>query len=161
MLYCIHASAVGRCLLSLSMIQELSGMARGTIISCNKELTEQGYIAKQQYVRREGDFGYNRVYISHLLRRRSETKRAETFRVIVNSGVLSFESKCAAERSLSQEPTTEFAKVMRYLFRNTRVAHFIRTILRSTKNAAVFLYQKWGSRKKNTRFINLKPVLII
>ena len=70
MLYCIHASAEGRCLLSLSMIQELSGMARGTIISCNKELTEQGYIAKQQYVRREGDFGYNRVYISHLLRRR-------------------------------------------------------------------------------------------
>ena len=145
----------------LSMIQELSGMARGTIISCNKELTEQGYIAKQQYVRREGDFGYNRVYISHLLRRRSETKRAETFRVIVNSGVLSFESKCAAERSLSQEPTPEFAKAMRYLFRNTRVAHFIRTILRSTKNAAVFLCQKWGSRKKNTRFINLKPVLII
>ena len=161
MLYCIHASAEGRCLLSLSMIQELSGMARGTIISCNKELTEQGYIAKQQYVRREGDFGYNRVYISHLLRRRSETKRAETFRVIVNSGVLSFESKCAAEHSLSQEPTPEFAKAMRYLFRNTRVAHFIRTILRSTKNAAVFLCQKWGSQKKNTRFINLKPVLII
>ena len=116
MLYCIHANDEGRCLLSLSMIQELSGMARGTIVSCNKELTEQGYIAKQQYVRREGDFGYNRVYISHLLRHRGETRRAETFRIIVNSGVLSFESKCAAERSLSQEPTPEFAKIMRYLF---------------------------------------------
>ena len=161
MLYCIHANDEGRCLLSLSMIQELSGMARGTIVSCNKELTEQGYIAKQQYVRREGDLGYNRVYISHLLRHRGETRRAETFRIIVNSGVLSFESKCAAERSLSQEPTPEFAKIMRYLFRNTRVAQFIRTILRSTKNAAVFLCKKWGSRKKNTRFINLKPVLII
>ena len=158
MLYCIHANDEGRCLLSLSMIQELSGMARGTIVSCNKE---QGYIAKQQYVRREGDLGYNRVYISHLLRHRGETRRAETFRIIVNSGVLSFESKCAAERSLSQEPTPEFAKIMRYLFRNTRVAQFIRTILRSTKNAAVFLCKKWGSRKKNTRFINLKPVLII
>lgn len=161
MLYCIHANNDGRCLLSLSMIQELSGMARGTIVSCNKELTEQGFIAKQQYVRREGDYGYNRIYISHLLRHRRGTRRAETFRIIVNSGVLCYESKCAVEGSLEGKPTSSFIHIMRHLFRSTSVAGFIRNILRSTKNAAVFLCTKWGSRKKNTRFINLQPVLII
>lgn len=161
MLYCIHTNDEGRCLLSLSMIQELSGMARGTIVSCNKELTEQGYIAKQQYVRREGDYGYNRIYISHLLRHRRGTRRAETFRIIVNSGVLCYESKCAVEDSLQGKLSSSFIRVMRHLFRSTSVADFIRNILRSTKNAAVFLCKKWGSRKKNTRFINLQPVLII
>ena len=161
MLYCIHANDEGRCLLSLSMIQELSGMARGTIVSCNKELTEQGYIAKQQYVRREGDYGYNRIYISHLLRHRRGTRRAETFRIIVNSGVLCYESKCAVEDSLQGKLSSSFIRVMRHLSRSTSVADFIRNILRSTKNAAVFLCKKWGSRKKNTRFINLQPVLII
>ena len=161
MLYCIHANDEGRCLLSLSMIQELSGMARGTIVSCNKELTEQGYIAKQQYVRREGDYGYNRIYISHLLRHRRGTRRAETFRIIVNSGVLCYESKCAVEDSLQGKLSSSFIRVMRHLFRSTRVADFIMKNLRSTKKDAVIHCKKWGSRKKNTRFINLQPVLII
>lgn len=159
-LYCIHANAEGRCLLSLSMIHELSGLARGTIVSCNKELAEHGFIAKQQYIRREGDYGYNRVYISHLLRRRHGLRRSETFRVIVNSETLVYESKCTAEVSLDR-PTSAFARVMRYLFRSTRVADFIRRIRRSAERAAAFLWQKRGSRKTNTRFIYLQPVLLI
>lgn len=159
-LYCIHANNDGRCLLSISMIHELSGMARGTIISCTKKLTEQGYIAKQRYVRREGDFGYNRVYISHLIRYKNQLRLAETFRVIINSAVMFYESKCSAERALTGQPDCKFLRAIRHLFRSTKIACFIRNILRSTKNAAVFC-QKWGSRKMITRFINIKPVLLI
>lgn len=160
-LYCVHANKNGRCLLSLSMIQELSGMARSTIISCNKRLTEQGYIAKQRYVRREGDFGHNRIYISHLIRYKNQLRLAETFRVIINSAVMYYESKCSAERALTGNPDSKFMRAIRHLFRNTSVARFIRKILRSTKNAAVFQCQKWGSLKMITRFINIKPVLLI
>ncbi len=159
-LYCVHANEEGRCLLSLSMIHELSGMAKGTIVSCNNELSERGFIAKQQYIRREGDYGYNRVYISHLLRHKHGLRRAETFRIVVNSGRLMYESKCSAENSLSQ-PTSDFSRIMRYLFRSSRVARFLRNIFRSTKRAAIFICKKQGSRKTNTRFIYLQPVLII
>lgn len=159
-LYCIHANNDGRCLLSLSMIHDLCGLSRGTIVSCNKELAEHGFIAKQQYIRREGDYGYNRVYISHLLRRRHGLRRSEAFRIIVNSGKLVYESKCSAEISLDQ-PTSAFARIMRYLFRSTRVAGFIRRIRRCEERAAAFLCPKRGSRKTNTRFIYLQPVLLI
>lgn len=161
LLYCVHADADGRCLLSLSMIQQLSGMARETIVSSTKELTARGFIAKQQYVRREGDFGYNRIYLSHVMRRRRGTRRAETFRVLVNSGRLDYKSKCEAENALHGNPTPEFLRIQRLLFRSTAVAAFIRRILRSINNAAEFFCPFWGSRKRIIRFINLKPVLII
>lgn len=158
-LYCVHANADGRCLLSLSMLQELSGMARGTIISCCKQLAERGFIAKQRYLCREGDYGYNRIYITHMLRRRS-TRRAETFRIAVNSAELAYESKCAAERFLAGEPIERFLRLMRQLFRSTRVADFIRDIFRRFR-AAVFFCKKAGGQKKITRNINILPVLII
>ncbi len=158
-LYCVHANENGRCLLSLSMIQELSGMARGTIISCCKLLAERGFIAKQRYLCREGDYGYNRIYITHMLRRRS-TRRAETFRVAVNAAELAYESKCAAERFIAGEPIERLLRIMRQLFRSTRVADFIRDIFRRLRTA-VFFCKKTGSQKKITRNINIQPVLII
>lgn len=151
-LYCIHANENGRCLLSLSMIQKLSGMARSTIISCCKELVAQGYITKQQYQRQEGDFGYNRVYLSHMLRRRYGLRSAETFRVIVGASKLAYASKCAAEHSLFR-PARYFLRVMRCLFRSTRVAAFIRRARRILKHSAAFFCPKPRSLKMITRNI--------
>lgn len=151
-LYCIHANENGRCLLSLSMIQKLSGMARSTIISCCKELVAQGYITKQQYQRQEGDFGYNRVYLSHMLRRRYGLRSAETFRVIVGAKMLAYASKCAAEHSLFR-PARYFLRVMRCLFRSMRVAAFIRRARRMLKYSAAFFYPKPRGLKMITRNI--------
>lgn len=161
LLYCIHADADGRCLLSLSIIQQLSGMARETIVSCTKELTAGGFIAKQQYIRREGDFGYNRIYVSHIMRHRRGTRRAETFRILVNSSRLDYKSKCEAENALHGNPSPEFLCILKQLFRSTAVAAFIRRIRRSVKITADFFCTFWGSQKKIIRLINLKPVLII
>lgn len=161
-LYCLNARS-GRCLLSLSIIQKLSGMARGTIISCNEELTRLGFIAKQRYKRREGSYGYNRVYISHMLQRTCGVRTAEAFRAAVNSNVLCYESKCEVENSLTGRFSTGFLILMRQLFRSTKIPLFIRKIIRfvKSKDKAVFLCQNRGSQILKRRIINIKPVLII
>lgn len=92
-LYTLNCNDSGRCLLSLSQIQELSGMARGTVISCTKELQEYGYIAKQRYTRYEGDNGHNRVYVTHIVRRRHSLRAAEALRVIINGTAMNYAVK--------------------------------------------------------------------
>lgn len=164
-LYTLNCNDSGRCLLSLSQIQELSGMARGTVISCTKELQEYGYIAKQRYTCYEGDNGHNRVYVTHIVRRRHTLRAAEALRVIINGTAMNYAVKSQIEYILNagRENSAELLlKEIKRLFRSTRIAGFIRRLSHMVRGiTAHFFNTAERSPKKKKRIIDIKPVLNI
>ncbi len=163
-LFTLNCDDSGRCLLSLSQIQKLSGMARGTIISCTKELQNCGYIAKQRYTRYEGDNGHNRVYVTHIVRRNHSLRAAETLRVIINGTALNYLVKTRIEYILSagREGSLKLLRkeIMR-LFRSTRIPKFLRKLRHTLRGiTAPFFSEKRGGSKLIRR-LYINPVLII
>ena len=164
-LYTLNCNDSGRCLLSLSQIQELSGMARGTVISCTKELQEYGYIAKQRYTRYEGDNGHNRVYVTHIVRRRHSLRAAEALRVIINGTAMNYAVKSQIEYILNagrENSAGLLLKEIKRLFRSTRVVKFVRRLGRIMRGKAAHFFSKIRrSPKMKKRIIDIKPVLNI
>ncbi len=164
-LYTLNCNNSGRCLLSLSQIQELSGMARGTVISCTKELQEYGYIAKQRYTRYEGDNGHNRVYVTHIVRRRHSFRAAEALRVIINGTAMNYSVKTQIEHILNagREASLELLfKEIKRLYRSTRIPDFIRKLYHTLRGiTAPFFSKMRRSTKKTKRLLDIKPVLNI
>lgn len=164
-LYTLNCNDSGRCLLSLSQIQELSGMARGTVISCTKELQEYGYIAKQRYTCYEGDNGHNRVYVTHIVRRRHTLRAAEALRVIINGTAMNYAVKSQIEYILNAERESSaemLFKEIRRLFRSTKIARFIRRLGRIMRGKTAHFFSKIRrSTKMKKRIIDIKPVLNI
>ncbi len=133
-------------------------MSRTTIIKCNIELEKLGLIAKQRYIRREKDLGHNRVYLTHSLRRGHTSRIAETFRLLVNSfGTMCYESKCELENALCGILSERFRRAMRYVFRSTRVAGFMRRLFCRAKESALSLFTKKGGSNLITRYYILQP----
>lgn len=156
--YCITETVDKRCQYSLAQLSELTGMSRTTIIKCNIELEKLGLIAKQRYIRREKDLGHNRVYLTHSLRRGHTSRVAETFRLLVNSfGVMCYETKCELENALCGILSERFRRAMRYVFRSTRVAGFMRRLFCRAKESALSLFRKRGGSNLITRYYILKP----
>lgn len=164
-LYTLNCNDSGRCLLSLSQIQELSGMARGTVISCTKELQEYGYIAKQRYTCYEGDNGHNRVYVTHVMRRHHSLRAAETLRVIINGTAMNYAVKSQIEYILNagRDGSAELLfKEIKRLFRSTKIAGFIRRLSRMVRGITAHFFNPAERSPKNIkRIIDIKPVLNI
>ncbi len=166
MIYTLNCNQRGRCLMSLAQLQEASGMARGTVVSCTKELQEYGYIAKQRYQTYEGDYGHNRVYVTHIIRRSHSMRAAEALRVIINGITADYSEKCAIEKVLNADRETAFemiCKEIKLLFRSTKVARFLRRLFLKIRRkiAADFFIKIGRSRKMTKRFIYLFPALLI
>ena len=159
--YCITETADKRCQYSLAQLSELTGMSRTTIIKCNRELEERGFIAKQHYIRRENCFGHNRIYLMHSLRASCSARITETFRLLVNAKTMYYELKCELENALQGRLSEMFKRAMRQIFRSTRVADFVRKLFYRAKNRAHFLFKEWGSPNLITRNNMLIPVLKI
>lgn len=159
--HCITETADKRCQYSLAQLSELTGMSRTTIIKCNRELEERGFIAKQRYMRRENCFGHNRIYLMHTLRGNRSARITETFRLLVNAKTMYYELKCELENALQGRLSEMFKRAMRQILRSTRVADFIRKLFYRAKNRALFLFKEWGSPNLITRNNMLIPVLKI
>lgn len=165
-LYTLNANAQGRCLLSLAQIHELTSMARGTIVSCTKELQESGYIAKQRYQTYEGDYGHNRVYVTHIIRRSHSLRVAEVLRIMINGITANYSEKCNVEGVINADRSDALAALRKeicQLFRSTRVARFIRRIFMRVRRSLScgFFYQYERGRKMKKRLIYSLPVLLI
>lgn len=159
--YCITETADKRCQYSLSQLSELTGMSRTTIIRCSNELEQLGLIAKQRYIRRENDYGHNRVYLTHSLRKSHTARVAETFRLLVNSlGAMCYESKCELENALCGILSDRFKRAVRQIFRSTRVVDFMRKLFGRAGNSLVSRLINRGGSNLITRNIILKPVLL-
>jgi DNA-binding transcriptional regulator GbsR (MarR family) len=146
----------GRCVLSLSELHDVSGMSRSTITAANQILQDKNYIAKQRYVTYEGDYGHNRVYVTHILRNLHTMKCAETIRILVNGGEMSYSVKCILEGAMQADRKTAYQmlrKEIRRLFRSTKVAKFIRKLRRNRNVTAIFLGKKHGSLRKICRLL--------
>lgn len=165
-LYTLNCSRRGRCLLSLAQLRELSGMAEGTVISCTKELQEYGYIAKQRYRTCEGDYGHNRVYVTHIVRRSHSMRAAEVLRLIINGMTANYRRKCSIESILNADRSTSaemLRREIRQLFRSTRIVSFVRRLFMRLRRGcpADFFYGKEGCPKMIRRLIYLFPALLI
>lgn len=164
-IYALNCDKHGRSLLSLTQLQEISGMARGTVISCTNVLQQYGYIAKQHYQTYDGDYGHNRVYVTHVLRRCHSMRAAEAMRIIINSMTVDYGSKCRLEKALYADRNTALtmlSRAIRQLFRSTCIPLFLRRIMRlSVPLLCRFRHTQTGGSKKIRRFIYLLPALLI
>ena len=160
----LQCNCYGRCLLSLAQLQSGSGLARGTVIECIKTLQEYGYIAKQRYRTAEGDYGHNRIYVTHILRRCHTMRTAEVLRVLINnSAEMNYDVKSELEyiiKATKQRAMDMLRSQIKALFRSTRVPCFLRRLLRRI-TPACFFYKDERSRKMTKRLLDLFPVLNI